>query len=229
MIFRPLLGADLSGSLGGITAGHNAGGPFFRVRAVPTNPRTTFQETIRAATADLTVRWNDDLTQLQRDAWDVYATNVPLPNANGEARSIPGLAMYVRSNVSRIQAADPRVDNAPTTFNLGAFTAPTIASITAATDLLSLNFTEADAWVGEDDSSMLIYTSRPQNPSIKFFINPYRFAARIEGDSGAPPTSPASIALAFPAAVGNQIFIRVRVTRADGRLSADFRDVDVVV
>ena len=229
MLYKPLLADQLSGSIGGIVASHNAGGTYLRVRSIPVHPGTPFQETITAAVADLTVRWNDNLTQLQRDAWDVYGDGVPLLNRIGATIAQKGLPAYVRSNVSRIQAALPRVDDAPTTFNLGAFTEPVIVSVTAATDILSLAFTDTDDWVDETDSAALVYISRPKNPSINFHKSPYRFAGQILGDDTTPPTSPAAIALPFPAAVGNRIFIRFIVTRADGRLSADFRNNDVVV
>jgi hypothetical protein len=229
MLFKPLIGAELSGSLGGIVASHNKGGAYFRVRSVPVNPNTPFQQVIRTAQADLTVRWTDNLTQVQRDAWITYAENVELPNRIGAMGPISGLSMYVRSNVSRAQTGLPRQDAAPIIFNLGGFTAPTINAITGSTDLLSLNFTVTDDWVNEDDSAMLVYTSRPQNETVVFFKGPYRFAALIAGDLAIPPTSPADIALAFGATAGQRVFIRVIVSRADGRLSADFRDFDAVV
>ena len=229
MIYRPLIGADLSGSLGGITATHGKGGPAFRVRSIPTNPNTPQQQTVRTATADLTVRWQDTLTAAQRTAWEDYAANVPLPNAIGDSRNVPALSMYVRSNVSRIQAGLARQDDAPIIFNLGAFTEPVINSITGATDLLELAFASSDPWDDEDDSAMLVYTSRPQNPTIVFFKGPYRFAAAILGNSVTPPTNPASIALAFGATAGQRVFVRVTVTRSDGRLAADWRGFDAVV
>lgn len=229
MLFKPLIGAELSGSLGGIVASHNKGGSYFRVRVVPVNPNTPQQQTVRTATSDLTVRWTDELTSVQRDAWDTYAENVPLPNRIGASTTISGLSMYVRSNVSRIQAGLPRVDNAPIIFNLGAFTEPVINSITGSTDLMELAFASSDPWDDEDDSAMLVYTSRPQNPTVNFFKGPYRFAAAILGNSVSPPTNPASIALAFGASAGQRVFIRVTVSRSDGRLSADFRNFDAVV
>lgn len=229
MIFRPLVGNDLSGSLAGITASHNRGGPYFRSRAIPVNPNTTFQQTVRGNMAQLANLWLNTLTEAQRDAWDEYALNVLIPNAIGEPRNVGGLGMYQRSNTPRLQASLPRVDAAPTIFNLGDFTNPTIASVTAATDLLSLNFTDTDDWANEDDAAMLVYTARGQNPSINFFKGPYRFAASIDGDGITPPVSPASIALAFGVAVGQRVFIRVNVTRADGRYGSDFRDFQLSV
>ena len=229
MLFKPLLGTSLSGSVGGITASHNRGGTYFRNRAIPTNPNTPQQATVRGLMAQLANLWNDTLTSAQRTAWDEYAAAVLLPGPNGDPRNVGGLGQYVRSNLPRLQASLPRVDLGPSILNLGDYTIPTIASVTAATDLLSLNFTEADDWVGEDDAAMLVYTSRGQNATINFFKGPYRFAATILGDSSTPPTTPASVALAFGVAVGQKTFIRVTVTRADGRLATQFRDVIVAV
>ena len=137
--------------------------------------------------------------------------------------------MYVRSNVARAQASLARVDAAPTTFNLGGFTEPVITSITGSSNELLLAFTNGDDWAGETGSGMLVYISRPVNPSIKFHVNPYRFAAIIAGDDTTPPTSPATITTPFNVVAGQRVFIRVVVTRLDGRYSASFRSNDVVV
>lgn len=223
MIFTSTIIAQASGSIGGLTFSRNRGGKYIRSRATPTNPNTTFQQAVRGFLSDLTSKWNDLLTSIQRDAWDLYAENVPLPNSLGEPRNVGGLGMYNRTNVPRLQASLPRVDAAPSTFNIGDFGNPSIASITASTNILSLNFVDTDAWVDEDDSAMLVYTSRAQNPTINFFKGPYRLAGTILGDAITPPTTPAAITLAFNAEVGQRIFIKVNVTRADGRYAATFR------
>jgi hypothetical protein len=133
------------------------------------------------------------------------------------------MAMYVRSNVSRIQAGLPRVDSAPAILDLGEFTAPTIDAVDATAEDADIGFEATDAWVDEDDSAMLVYASRGQNPTINFFKGPYRFAAAILGDSVTPPTSPATIALPFAVVATQRVFFRFSVTRADGRLSGSFR------
>ncbi len=224
MKFRPLIGTDLSGSVGGITASRNRGGAYFRNRGIPIQPNTPEQQAIKAAMSQTVARWNNSLTTIQRDGWDTYAFNVPLIDPLGEPRNVGGLGMYNRSNIPRIQNGLAIVDDAPTVFNLGDYTAPSIASIDAATDILSLAFTVGDDWVDEDEAAMVVYISRPQSVGKNFFKGPYRLAAQILGDSGTPPTSPAAINLPFPVAAGNKVFTRVRVMRADGRLSSDFRD-----
>lgn len=228
MLFRGLLATDLSGSMDGIVASHNRGGTYFRARAIPVNPNTIFQMAVRAFMSQLTSLWGDTLTDLQRAAWDLYALNVPLPNPIGQPRNVGGLGMYVRTNVFRLQNGIARQDTAPAIFDLGSFTSPTIVSITAATGILSLGFTPADAWANEAGGIMGVYASRAQNPSINFFKGPYRLAGTIIGDP-VPPSTPAAITLPFATVVGQRIFIRVATQRDDGRLASSFRDFGTAV
>lgn len=228
MLFRPTIATDLSGSLGGIVASHNKGGPYFRNRAIPTNPSTAFQQTLRNAMTVLTAAWNDDLTPAQRIAWQTYADNVPLTNRIGEARNVSGQNMYVRGNIVASQTGLPRQNNAPIVFNLGSFTEPTFLIADQTGQALSIGFTAADDWANEDDSAMLVFVSRPQNPSINFFKGPYRFSGRIDGDSVTPPTTPASIPAPFFITAGQRVFIQIRVCRADGRLTGVFRASQLV-
>lgn len=228
MLFRPTIGTDLSGSLGGIVASHNKGGPYFRNRSIPTNPSTSFQQTLRNAMTVLTTAWNDDLTVVERDAWQTYADNVPLTNRIGESRNVSGQNMYVRGNIVALQTGFPRQDTAPTVFNLGSFTEPILVSADATAQTAEVSFTNTDAWANEDDSAMLVYLSRPQNPSINFFKGPYQFAGSIDGDAITPPVSPSTINSPFLISDGQTLFMQIRVCRADGRLSGKFRDNTVV-
>ena len=227
MLFKPLIGAELSGSIGGITASHNKGGAYFRNRVVPVNPATPAQGIVRQLMGNLAARWSGLLTPSERDAWDEYALNVPLLNRLGESVSVTGLNMYQRTNIPREQNGLDRVDIAPTVFNLGDFTAPTIASISGFT-VLNLNFNVTDDWVSEDGAAMLLYGSRQQNESILFFKGPYnRYGTQLLGDSGSPPSSPFTGVHPFSVAEGNKGFLKISVTRADGRLSQVRRLVTV--
>ncbi len=222
MLFKPLLGTQQSGSVGGITASHNSGGAYWRQRSTPTNPNSPQQAAVRQIMADLVSLWLNTLTAIQRATWDLYAFNVPLINRLGDPINVSGLNMYCRTNVPLLQSAGTRVDTAPGVFNLGDFTQPTFA-LDEAADEIDVTFTDTDDWANEDDAAMLVFASRPNTLSTNFFKGPYRFAGRIDGDAKTPPTSPAAIALPFPVVVGQRVFARVEVVRADGRLSADFR------
>lgn len=222
MLFKPTLGAQYSGSVGGWTASHNRFGTYLRIRGIPTDPGTQPQYDIRTYFGNLAIRWNTLLTQDQRDVWEDYAANVPVQNRIGSPIYLTGLNHYVRSNVPRLQAGLDRVDDGPTIFNLGDFTSPSIDSVTAP-NALSLNFLEGDEWVGEDGAAMLVLASIGKAITVNYFEGPYLFAGSIEGDSGTPPTSPDLLTLARNVAAGQRVFIQARVTRADGRLSSPFR------
>lgn len=223
MLFRPLLGTDLSGSVGGIVASHNRGGAYFRNRSIPVNPDTLPQQSVRSAVSQLSIAWGDDLTQVQRDGWEAYGAAVGVQNRIGDTIFLTGQQMYIRSNSPPVANLITRQDDAPTTLNLGTFTPPTITSITAATSVMLLAFTTADDWVNEDDSKLYVYVSRGHSPTRNYPNVSMRFADTIDGNLSAPPTSPASITIPFAVGVGQRVFIQGRVNRADGRLSTLFR------
>lgn len=223
MKFKSALMTQGSGSVGGITLSHNAGGMYFRARAIPVNPGTPQQEAVRADVLDLSNRWVNSLTNAQRELWNVYAANVAMPGRLGDPIFLSGLNHYVRSNVPRLQGVDPRVNSGPTIFDVGGFTAPSFA-LDEPNEEVDITFDNTDEWANEDDASLLVYASRPQNPTINYFKGPYRFAGQIEGDVAVPPVSPAAIPLPFAVAPGQRVFFKVSVTRVDGRLSSSFRD-----
>ena len=219
MLFKSGTITQASGSFGGMTASHNKGGMYMRARTIPTNPASTFQAIIRQNVSDLVNRWENVLTSTQRAAWNVYAANVTVLNKLGDAIHLSGQNWYIGCNTSRPLSALAYVDDAPTIFNTGAGNPPTIDSWTPATPSVDLAFVAADAWASEDGAAMQIYASRPQNAGISFFKGPYRFAGSILGDATTPPTSPATIPLPFAVAVGEKVFFRGRLVRADGRRS----------
>ncbi len=218
---------QMSGSVGGITGAHNQGGLYFRSRAIPVNPSTAQQTAVRNALTVLTSRWSSTLTDAQRTAWAVYNDNVTIIDRLGDARHIGAIGHYLRSNIPRLQAGLDVVDDGPTVFDLGSFTTPEIA-VTTVSPNVDLTFTEADAWVEETGSAMLLYTSRDVSPAINFFKGPYRFAYMVEGDDTTAPTSPVNGDDVWTHTGGNKVFAQVRVTRADGRLSGAVRISDIV-
>lgn len=229
MKIKSALITEASGSLGGITASHNRGGLYLRARVVPVNPNTPEQQAIRSFVAQLSNLWVNTLTDFLRASWDFYAQNVPLPDRLGEPRNVGGLAMYIRSNVPRLQVALPRVDTGPAIMNLGDFTAPVFAAPIESGQTTSVGFTETDAWVAEDDAAMLFFASRPQSAAINFFKGPYRTFPGILGNLALPPTSPVVTPLPFGFVAGQKIFFRANVTRADGRLATQDFAVEVAV
>ena len=223
MKIKSALTTQASGSIDGMTASHNRFGRYLRARAIPVNPNTPEQAAVNALFTMYSQQWGSLLTQAQRDAWNLYATNVPVTDKLGDSVNLTGQNWYMGNNIVRSQADAanlPAVPLGPAIFDRGAFTPPTVVSITAATGILSLAFTAADPWVGEDDAAMVIRLSRPQSPTVDFFKGPYRLAGTILGDSGTPLTSPQPITLPFTIIAGQVLHGTATVTRADGRLGS---------
>jgi hypothetical protein len=99
--------------------------------------------------------------------------------------------------------------------------------LSAATGVL-MGFDNTDTWANEDDAFLLLYTGKPVNDTINFFSGPYRYADQIAGDGTTAPTSPATLAVPFAYVADQKVFTRVRVSRADGRLS-DVQLLDAIV
>jgi len=226
MLIKGLLASEMSGSIAGITASHNRGGLYLRARAIPVNPSSVLQQVIRGAMTSLSIRWTTTLTQLQRDAWNVYATNVPVTDRLGASRKLTGLNWYNACNAPRIQAGiilpTVYVDNAPIIMTSAELTPPTIVSATAATDIISLAFTSTDAWATAVGGALLVYCGIPQSPGMLAYKGPYRYSGKIPG-AVVPPVSPLPITSAYPFGVGNRVHVQCRSVTADGRISPSFR------
>jgi len=223
MLFKSGLITQGSGSVGGLTLSRGRSGMYFRGRAMPVNPGTAYQASVRAAMAQLAVGWNDLLTADQRAAWAAYAAQVSMTNKLGDPVFLTGMNHYIRSNVARLQVGLDRVDDAPIIYNVGQFTEPTLSIVTADDDV-SVAFDNTDEWANEADSALLVFGSVPKSLTIGYFKGPYQYLGAVAGDAVTPPTSPAAFDLHAPIAVGQKAFFRTVVTRADGRYSYPIYD-----
>lgn len=210
MLVKSALVTQMSGSIGGMTAGHNSGGMYLRARGMMTNPNSPAQISARAALEELVDAWNADLTQVQRDAWNLYASNTALTNKLGDPHFVSGMAMYVRGNTTRIIAGLTRIDDGPTTFSLGPSAAFTISGTEATQEIT----TTLLATPGANVSHVQIQLGRPQNPGRLFFRGPYRLQ-----NVDVPGSFPLTATPVFAIAEGQRIFATARAIMTDGRLA----------
>lgn len=217
----PLLLTSMSGSLGGLTFSHNAGGPYVRQRSNPTQPNTPQQSLLKAFFGALATAWRATLTAAQRDDWDLYAAATPLIDKLGQEFFPSGLNMFIRGNTGLLQNGAVLVIEGPPTAGLPTMTPPACTGVDAATDVATITFTAGDDWASTDDTYVLIYASRGQGASINFFKGPYQLAGSIDGDSGVAPTSPASITVPFNISVGQKVFFRATLIDEEGRKGQD--------
>lgn len=240
MKIKSALATQMSGSIGGMTGSHNAGGMYLRARAIPVNTNTQFQQQVRTSlTAQVTI-WTEILSPAQREAWELYAENVPVVDALGDARNLSGQNWFIAANTPRGQlnlkfsTGLSLVQTAPGTFDRGDFTTPSGLSIEE-TGNIEFEFENTDNWANESGSVMLVFMGRPRNESRKFFGGPYRLVGVVEGDDSVAPTSPFTIssgdqaAFGWPPIAGQVVTLAFAVSRADGRLSTRRRLTTTVV
>jgi len=217
VLYKSQVYTQASGSIGGITYSRNAGGLYTRARATPTNPNSPQQQVVRALVGAISAYWRDTLSAANRALWETYAVNTPIVNRVGDSINISGLAHFVRSNVPRVQSGLALVEAGPTTFGLPSLDTVTVAAVDAAADEVDLTTNLLDSWWTAATSALLVYSSRPQSPTINYFKGPFRFAGKQVG--GGVPANPVTVALAFPVVAAQKAFVRVQATLDDGRLS----------
>ena len=228
MLFKSPLVGEASGSVGGLTASHNRYGQYFRARAIPVNPNSSRQVVVKARFAGLAFAWVNNLTQLQRDAWDLYGENVIMKNKLGADIKLTGYSHFQRSNGAVLAAGSLPVFDGPTNFSLAPADSDMVATISEATQLISVAFDDTLDWVDQDDGHMLIHMAMPRSGSRLFIGGPTRVAGSIDGDSTTPPTTPATIAVPFAVAATQKTEVLARVIEEDGRVSGLFRDAVTV-
>lgn len=213
-----------SGSLGGTVFSHNRFGYYVRDKVTGTNPSTPLQQAVRNIFQNLAWAWANALTEVQRIAWNLYATSVVMKDALGEDIYLTGFNHFIRSNSVLLGIPLARVDAGPTTFTL-ADTDPTIvATLSEATQLISLTFDDAMLWVDEDEAAMQVQMSIPQGIGRSFLLPRFRIAGYMEGDSVTPVTSPQTFPAPFAITEDQKLMVQCRIVRADARLSPPFRD-----
>lgn len=209
-------GQQRSGKQGGMVWSHNAGGPYVRTRAIPTNPNTDRQVQARNATRALAIAWDQTLTAPQRSAWEQYGVNIPWTNRLGQTIFLKGINHYIRCNAPRIQFGMPRIDVAPIIFLLATSETELAATASEATQDLTIDGDANADWIADPGSCQYYYVGIPQNASRNFFGGPWRFAGvTVIG----PPPFPVTQASPWVFAEGQRMWLRSRVQRADGRLS----------
>lgn len=235
MKFKSQLTTMVSGSINGLVGSHNRGGQYFRSRVVPTDPGTAAQTEIRNIFADLANTWANVLTPTERTGWNTYADQVPWINTLGEEIRLTGINHFIGANsvraiiTNQLGGSAPRVDTAPSSFTRGL--QPQLNPITAThatgppeTISVPITWTNASEYGGTDQ--VIVYVSPPQNPGIKFFKGPYYAITSDVADAGTitaslfSSTAPNRYEQHFgPVVAGQSVFVALRVTMADGRLS----------
>lgn len=212
-----------SGSAAGATWGHNRFGQYVRRRAIPVNPNSPRQATIRAFLQAAVVAWQEQLGDSERNSWEVYAAAINWPTSLGTVK-LTGEMMWIRTYVALREAGLTNLaivvanGTAPAVLDLSTFTPVTFTL--ASPNTASVAFTNTDGWATEDGGFLLLYAGMPQSPARNFFGGPWQFLGKVTGDTATPPTSPAALTWPFTAGAGQRVWLYGRAIRVDGRLTS---------
>jgi len=212
-----------SGSLRSSTYSHNRFGAYVRNRAIPTNPNSARQSTVRTLMQVLSAYWGGTLTSVQRAQWSAYGSNVPVINRLGEQIYLTGMNHFIRSNIPRIVAGLDQVDDGPAIFALPETDETVSFGYTEDDQKVAVTFDDTMDWADLDGAAMLVYTGIPVNPTVNYFGGPFRFADSIDGSVATPPSSPTEIDSPFTMQEAQRVYSKARISLPDGRLSNFFR------
>lgn len=209
---NPLLTTELSGSLGGVTAARARGGRgYFRVRRVPSNPRSTYQAVVRAFLAAAAAAWAGDLTDGERAGWEAAAPS-----------GLSGMDAFVQSAFFAFQGGTAYNATAPSPLAYPVTPLAVLPVADASAHTIDAASTEAA------DGKWLWYATPPQPTSQLAKSGSYRFVG--VGDGEATPdhnkvTIPASHP-AYNAVAGQIVYVKlVRYNNLNGQVatSQEFR------
>lgn len=203
------LGNPQSGSQANTVASRNRYGQYLRTRAMPVNPRTKTQTTVRTNLGSVASQW-PQLTAANRDSWDHCAAIYPIKDSLGQTVILSGFQQFVRSNAARVRigltvlAAPP--NDTPFSKVQVSFLATTVATP-------NMPLTVLLPTAGQE---LILDFSRQVSNGVKFWDD-WRFVIRLNS-TNQPPVD------AFPVwqpifgdlVVGRKIFMRARILNECG-------------
>lgn len=103
---------NISGKLNGTVFSKNKGGHYMRSKSKPSNPKTAFQNAVRARFGAIAQLWGS-LTEAQRDAWRAIASEFPYTNRLGDTKTLSGFALHQKLNTNLAIIEQSFVSNPP--------------------------------------------------------------------------------------------------------------------
>lgn len=215
-----LLVPPQSGSVSGQTASRNRFGQYMRSRAIPVNPASGAQGTVRARLAANSAAWRL-LTSAQRAGWSDLGLSMVRSDSLGQSYSLQGNQAYASVNNNRLLSGLAVVADAP-----GIVTPVSLVTVTITLTAASMS---------------IAYTATPLAAAtyLAVFASPQRSAGRnFEGDfrlikcGAAAGASPLAILTEYTAKfgvpiTGNKVFLSI-VTMTKGFASGPYITSQVV-
>jgi hypothetical protein len=215
-----ILDVPQSGSVAGTTSSRNRFGQYRRTRAIPVNPDSSFQGTVRNRLAVNAAAWRA-LTAAQRAGWGDLGNSMTRTDSLGQTITLTGFQAYCSCNGNNLAAGNAAVSDCPAlTTPSGLLTA--VITLTAAA--MSIAYTTTPLAAG---TRLFTYVSLQRSAGRN-----YESDFRLLAVSAAAAASPANVYAAYVARfgipiVGNRIFFKFLIYQG-GFLSGPMTTSQVV-
>lgn len=166
---------NLSGKSGGSIFSRNRGGNYVKNFAVPTNPDTASQQSVRARFGSISASWRN-LTQSQRDHWKAQAPNYPSKNSFGDEIILSGFGVYQKLNSNLLLVESTMMDTPRAPMGTGVLDGLTL-DLSQTTDGVTTVMIAEQETVLLDQSytKIAIYATPPLSAGKTFVESSYRF------------------------------------------------------
>lgn len=168
---------DGRGKLGGHVFTKTRSGATMRTKVTPVNPQSTAQASARSRLGGNSQAWAN-LTEAQRIAWNVKATEITKTNIFGDSYSPTGKNYFTSVNNNLLLIGEPAIVDAPTNIELPFIVSMSLVA-TANTNSLAITVD----FSGEKDNSTLVVESTAMFSAGKFnFDGSYRKIMHLAAD-----------------------------------------------
>lgn len=170
---------SIRGSIAGTTFQKNRYGHTVKRKPNMVRPATPFQNRQKQLISRATKAWRE-LTDSVRDSWNTWASTYPSYSRFNPSAELSGYAVFVRSQVYGLLAADTiRTIEPSFTLNIDDTLSLSLARISDTLMLSPNSITEDESW------TVLIFASRPFSDSQNFIGTKTRFIRAISNSDGA--------------------------------------------
>lgn len=219
----------MRGSIAGNTFARNRSGNYVRARTKPVNPSSERQNLVRSTMAFLTEHWSETVLPAEREAWDAYAAAVGMKNRLGETIKLSGFNHFIRSNANLCRRGETIVTAGPA-INTLPDQDPTLEITTEVHEQrFNIQFDDGMAWANETGGWLWILQGRPQSPQRNFFGGPFKGMKDKAGVGNGGLASPEQSTNLWVVAEGQKVWYKIRLQRADGRITEPWTVVSTVV
>lgn len=198
-----------SGSYQGLTSSRNRFGQYFRTRATPVNPRTTFQTGVRATLAAFATAWRG-LTSTAQAGWKSLGLQMQRNDSLGQTYNLTGQEAFISVNTNLTNAGQTTLGAAP---SYSTPDAVAVGAITLNSGTFSVAWTPTPLGASE---TILAFAGPQRSAGVTFEKD-----LRLMGAGTLAQTSPLDLFSAYEArfgtpVLGNKIFVALERVNASG-------------